>query len=132
MKNGRLSSLFYSVEELGQFIATGSIHYAVQRIVLGVARKLDGRWFNWLIRPRVDGEVVDADEFADLVTSFNLCEALNLRTAGDAFHWLQQQPPRTHLKLPVICPNIAESSLFSRFDSLMVRYRLSPQRICFE
>lgn len=120
-----------SAADLSQLIGNGKFRYALQRVSLGAARQLPGRWFEWLIRPVVVGAIVNSDDFVKAVSSLNLSQELDLRVFEDSLNWLSRQCSDTRLTIRISGQSIANWPLSTRCCSLIEQQDVSPKQVCF-
>ena len=125
-------SALASIAELRDFIESGGLRYAVERIRPVPPARASDLWFDWLLFPALEDQGVSERDFTIAVESLDLSLELDLHTVGQALQWLRGQPPNTRLSARI------SSAAFvnRRFTDMVVETfdttRLSPQQLCFD
>lgn len=128
MKTSALSS----ISELSQFVESGEFRYAAQHIKQVDGKSSGTRWFEWLIRPRLDDPTVTVGDFIRAVESTGLALDLDMRVIKEALHWLDRQPSNTRLTINVSSASFANRLFPSHVSSLISDSTVLPEQLCFD
>ncbi len=119
-----------SVAQLSHYLEEAPFGYAAQQISASFSTGRSERWYEWLLRPQIEG--VSPADFVSAVQSMELAVDLDQRVVRDAIAWLDRQPINTRLSI-----NLTSDSLSNRFFARYVKGLLNastviPEQICFD
>jgi EAL domain-containing protein (putative c-di-GMP-specific phosphodiesterase class I) len=125
------TSALGSISELSQFIETGEFRYAAQHVNQVDGKSGGSRWFQWLIRPRLDNPSATTEDFIQAVESTDLAMDLDMRVIEDALRWLDRQPSNTRLTINVSSGSFANRLFPSHVSLLINDSTVLPGQLCF-
>ena len=125
-------SVLGSVCELSQFIESGEFRYAAQHIKQTDGKSSGARWFEWLVRPRLEDPSVTTGDFIAAVESTDLTLDLDMRVIKDALFWLDRQPSNTRLTINVSAGSFANRLFPNHVASLINESTVLPRQLCFD